>query len=502
MNSSKEIKYGAILSYMLLIGNTVYGLFITPYILRYVGIDTYGVYKSVSSLSSTLAVIDFGLGTTMTRYIARYNAVGEKEKADNFIAMIFLQFLVIIFLLVLIGLSFFLSIDSLYANTFNQEQINVAKGLFLILLLNMSLRLLENLFFGITNGNEKFVFSNSIKLFSLILKTLLVLIILPVIKNVFVVVTAETIVALSSIVVFICYCFKVLKIKPRLKQWDKALFKESFAYTFLMFIQTIVMQFSGNVDNILIGAKISAAAVTVYSMALTIYNMYQNLSNSVANLMLPRITKRVVSGAKPDELQREVEKFGRYQYFILAAALGGIVALGKEFFYLWLGDGYEDCYSLCIILITCVTLPTVGNVTLSILRAQNKMVYRTVTLIVSCLANIIMTIVGINLWGYWGAAIGTGLASIINFVAMNYYYYKTLQFHVFRLFGNITLRTTICAIVPTVLVLLIKKNAGSSLFSFLLHCSSYMIIYIVMLYLCSMNKEEKQTIFGVLIKHK
>lgn len=500
MSSSREIKYGAILSYVLLIGNTVYALFITPYILRYVGIDAYGVYKSVSSLSSTLAVIDFGLGTTMTRYIARYNAVGEKEKADNFIAMIFLQFLVIIFLLVLIGFSFFFSIDSLYANTFNCEQIDVAKGLFLILLLNMSLRLLENLFFGITNGNEKFVFSNSVKLISLILKATLVLIILPIIKNVFVVVTAETVVAFSSIVVFICYCFNGLKIRPRLIKWDKDLFKESFAYTFLMFIQTIVMQFSGNVDNVLIGAQISASAVTVYSMALTIYNMYQNLSNSVANLMLPRITKKVVNGARPDELQREVEKFGRYQYFILAAAFGGLVALGKEFFYLWLGEGYEDCYPLCIILITCVTLPTIGNVALSILRAQNKMVYRTVSLIISCLANIIVTIVGINLWGYWGAAIGTGLASIINFVAMNYYYHKMLQFHIFRLLGNITLRTTICSAIPTVLVLLFKKDAASSPVSFLLHCFVYVIVYITMLYLCSMNKEEKRTIFGMLIK--
>lgn len=40
---NKEIKSGVILSYLLLILNTLYGLIITPYILKYVGENAYGV---------------------------------------------------------------------------------------------------------------------------------------------------------------------------------------------------------------------------------------------------------------------------------------------------------------------------------------------------------------------------------------------------------------------------------------------------------------------------
>lgn len=496
MKSTKEIKYGAVLSYILLIGNTIYGLFITPYILKYVGIETYGVYKSVASLSGTLAVIDFGLGTTMTRYIARYHATGEKEKANNFIAMIFLQFAVIALLLFGVGVAFYLNIESLYSNTFDFNQLRIAKGLFAILVLNMELRLLENLFFGITNGNERFVFSNSIKVGSLGAKSLLVVGVLPLVKNVYIVVVAETIVAVTSVFIFVYYSFSILKIRPRLVQWDKVLFRESFGYTLLMFIQTIVMQFSGNVDNILIGAQIGASAVTVYSMALTIYNMYQNLSSSVANLMLPRITRKVVNGAGSSELQKEVEKFGRYQYFILAAALGGIIALGTDFFYLWLGDGYEDCYPLCILLVSCVTLPTLGNVALSILRAQNKMGYRTITLIVSCTVNVVITIVGIHFWGYWGAAMGTGAAAIINFISMNVYYQKNLGFMIGKMISNIALKTTICAVIPTLIILFLKPENRLSIQGFVIGVIVYLIIYAVLVYTLSMNREEKKMVIG------
>ena len=84
--------------------------------------------------------------------------------------------------------------------------------------------------------------------------------------------------------------------------WDNSLFKESFGYTVLMFIQSITVQFNGNVDNVLVGALQGASFVTVYSMALTIFGMYENLSGSVANIMLPRVTKQVVAGNSNSQL--------------------------------------------------------------------------------------------------------------------------------------------------------------------------------------------------------
>ena len=292
MSSRTQIKYGAMISYVLLFANTLYGLFITPFVLRFINTDIYGVYKSVSSFCGTLAIVDLGLGSTMTRYLARYKATGEKDKANNFIAMVFVQFLAIMFLLAIAGTVLYFNINNVYAQTFTIEQIELARKIFLIILINMALRILENLFFGISNGNEHFVFSNSIKAVSLVLRVSLIVIILPQTNNVIVLVFAETIVSVLAIIVFCVYCYGKLKIRPKLVKWDNEVFKESFGYTLLIFIQTIVLQFSGNVDNILIGAYISASAVTVYSMALTIYNMYQNLSGAVADLMLPRMTKK------------------------------------------------------------------------------------------------------------------------------------------------------------------------------------------------------------------
>lgn len=48
------------------------------------GDSGYGVYKTIASFSSTLLVMDLGIGTTVMRYTAKYRAEENKEEIGNF----------------------------------------------------------------------------------------------------------------------------------------------------------------------------------------------------------------------------------------------------------------------------------------------------------------------------------------------------------------------------------------------------------------------------------
>ena len=496
VNERKEIKSGILLSYALIFVNTIYGLLVTPFILKYVGDSAYGVYKSVASISASLAVMDLGLGTTMTRYMAMYYVTGKKDSAENFAGMIFIQFFVLAAVILFVGMGALVFLPSLYCDTFSVVELELARELLCILVLNMVLRLFENLLFGILNGHERFRFSNSFKLINIILKFVLIILILPLVKNVKMVVLLETLLVTATIIIFLIYIISVLHIVPKFKKWDNTLFKESFGYTALMFIQSITVQFNGNVDNVLIGAQQGAVFVTIYSMALIIFSMYENLSGSVANIMLPKITKQVIGGNSSVELQRTVEKAGRYQFLLLAAALGGFISLGKDFYTLWLGDTFIDCYYLVLILIIPVTFPMIQNVALSILRAENKMVYRTVTLAISCVCNVIISFVGIKFFGYWGAALGTACATIMNLIMMNVYYHKVLHFNILHLFVNIIKGTVIAAVVATIVTSFVHYVFYGTWISFVVNAIIFLTIYAIGLLLFGLQKEEKTMIFG------
>ena len=52
-----------------------------------------------------------------------------------------------------------------------------------------------------------------------------------------------------------------------------------------------------------------------------------------------------------DELTDEFIKVGRIQYYIIFLMASGLVLVGKEFFNIWAGHGYEDAYYIALLLI-------------------------------------------------------------------------------------------------------------------------------------------------------
>ena len=84
---TRQVKVGAILSYLLMILNMVSGLWLTPYLLKNLGMDEYGLYKLVGSVSSSLIVLNLGIGETVQRYTALYVTRKETHKIPNLMAM-------------------------------------------------------------------------------------------------------------------------------------------------------------------------------------------------------------------------------------------------------------------------------------------------------------------------------------------------------------------------------------------------------------------------------
>ena len=491
MKSRNEIKNGVILSYLLIFINMMYGLLITPFILKYVGTVDYGVYKSVSSLGATLAVLDLGLGSTMTRYMSKYNAENDRESASNFAAMVIIQFFVLGGVIVLVGVGFVFSLETIYTDTFSPASMILARKLLAFLLLNMVLRLFENLLIGIANGYEHFTLSNGVRMAAMLSKIMLILGALPITRNIVAIVALETVITLIATATLIIYIVRKIGIVPRLKCWDKQLFRESFGYTGLMFLQTLTVQFNGNVDNILIGARLGAASVTVYSVALQLFGMYETLSGTIANIMLPNISKRIAQGQAAEQLQGVVEKCGRMQFMILGAALGGFVVLGQDFFTLWLGVGYQDSYYIALMLMIPVTFTMMQNVALSILRARNKMVYRTVTLLISCLINIMISVVAMRHIGYWGTALGTVASIVFNLIFMNTYYHVKLDFKILTLFAHILRGIAPCAITATAVLYCAHLSFHGTWLSFVANAVLYLVVYAGLLLCWGLGKEEK-----------
>ena len=109
---------GVFFSYLLIVIDILVALLFVPFLLDSLGDDEYGLYRLLYSTASYLAVLDFGLGGTITRYIVKFKTEGDLRKQENFMAMGLLIYGVLALATVLVGVVVALIIPTMYGFLF------------------------------------------------------------------------------------------------------------------------------------------------------------------------------------------------------------------------------------------------------------------------------------------------------------------------------------------------------------------------------------------------
>lgn len=493
---NKQVKFGAILSYSLIIINALYNLLITPYVIGCLGDIEYGVYKSISSLTASLMILDLGIGGTVLRYVAKYRTTGQHDEIPNFISMNLVQAAFLSVLISIFCFCFYSLIPIIYSETFNESEVIIANRLFIVLSINMIIHVFENVLNGAISGYNCFIFSNGVKLFRILLRVLLVLVTLSFLKSSFALVLIDLVLTIIVLIAEVIYLKFKLNVKVRLVRWDKSVFKESGKYTLMMFLTSLAVQINSNLDNVFIGSLKGPTLVTTYSIGLLFFTTFENLSTSISSVMLPTVTA-TLSSENPDEnIKKIVISAGRIQFILLGAAIIGFIFLGKDFISLWMGSEYTDAYIIALILMIPSLFELCINVCLSILRAKNILQFRTIILSVFTILNAIITFLTVKYWSYFGAAIGTAFSFIVgSVIIMNIYYSKKLKLPMLRIYLSIFDRIWICLLISGIAIFISSRFLNGSWLEFLANVIVFFIVYLLSLMFYGLRKDEKRELF-------
>lgn len=503
--NQNQIKYGALISYVLIIANALFGILVTPFILKNLGDSSYGVYKTMGSLSSSLLILDLGIGGTLMRYIAKYRANSQESKIGPFVSIVMCETGIIIPCIALVEIVLYGQLDAMYSVSFSPTELALAKDVFIILSFNILLNIVENFLNGIISGYNDFVFGNSIKLVKLMLRIVIIVLVLPITKSALFLVSLNLILAIINIAIQLVYImthYRFRLVFDRSK-WEKGVFKESFFYTLLIFLTTIAAQVNGNLDNVIIGAFCGAERVTVYSFGLVIFSMFEQLSTAISGVALPTVSRIVVESDWKEKVQAFIVKLGRVQFILLGAVVVGFTVLGRDFLDLWLGDGYDDVYPIVLILMVPSLFELCVNVCLSVLRAKNMLGFRTVVLVLSTVLNLIVSIAGIEKWGYFSAAMGTAASFTVgSLIVMNIYYYKKLGFNMLSIYCGILNRTLPCLLAAGGAIFLVSRFLYGTWWSFAVNGIVFILVYGGLMLAWGFSKDERAAIMKLIGKMK
>ena len=213
MHKNKEIKLGAILSYVIIFANMIIGVLYTPILTSKLGQSEYGLYSLVTSIISYLTILDFGFGNAIIVYTARYRVNNEKEKQEKLHGMFFIIYTIIGIIAGLIGAFIWLNADNLFANSMSPKEISKAKILLGILTFNLIITFPLSVFSSIITAYEKFVFAKVLNLARIILNPIIMIVLLNIGYKSVALVILTTVLNVVTLILNFWYCKARLNIK-------------------------------------------------------------------------------------------------------------------------------------------------------------------------------------------------------------------------------------------------------------------------------------------------
>ncbi|WP_079525407.1 oligosaccharide flippase family protein [Solibacillus isronensis] len=488
-----QLKAGAILSYLSIFVTILIALLYTPIMIRLLGQTEYGLYALIGSVAAYFSILDLGLGNAIVRYTARNRAIGDKQFESKLNGMFLILYSLIGVLTILVGIILFNTIEGLFGKSLTTLELEKAKVMVIILIINFALSFPLAVFGSIMQAYERFITVKTVGIIRSIMIPFLTLPILFLGYGSVSMVVVTTIVNISCLLFNVYYCFKHLKINFYFGKIDLKLLKEILGYSFFVFLGVVVDQINWNTDQFILGIFTDTAAVAVYAIGMLFIKLYLQFSTSISGLLLPMVSMMVANNANNEKLTGLMIKYGRVQYIIMAYILIGFILFGQPFINIWAGSNYDSAYYIVLIILIPLTIPLIQNTGLSILRAKNLQGFRSIVLMLIAVLNILISIPLVKHFGGIGAAIGTGFSLTIgNSIIMNIYYHRRIGINIPIFWKNIlymTMPVVISLVVGYGINFIIPQN---SLLFLIFKIVLFSISYILLLWFYGLNEFEKE----------
>ncbi len=499
----KEIKIGMMLNYLSMVIEGIVIFLLNPFITRSLGQETYGVYTLMTSFTGYLSVFEFGLGTTIIRYISKYNAEKDDKSRESFLSMCFIIYFFIALLMGVVAIILYKNIENFFANSLTVEQIILAKKMFIIIAISMTMTTVCSVFSAIISGYEEFIFSRGLILCTAILNVILTVIVLATNATAIKLTYITLIITIITIISNVLFVSFKLKVKVKFHGWDKKFFEEIFKFSIFIFLQTIINQIYWRLDQLIIGVKITNAAISlaIYAVAMKINDLVLAFTTVINRYQLPTITRLVLVEKDEEKLMTYLGKTSKFVAILYMVIIIGFIFFGMRFIEIYAGEGYELAYPIVLIVIISSALNRIHGCGSDVLKAKNLHGIYTTTIFVSAILNIIFTLILIPKIGIIGAAIGTAISVVIG-NTISYYWCLQVKAEI-----NIKklLYLTFKGFVPVIFISVITGIAlnyfmNNDFTNYLVKCVIFTIVYIITIYKFVLDKEDKDKILKKIFK--
>ena len=490
-----QIKIGAALNYVIIGLNTLVGLLYTPYMLRMLGQNDYGLYSLVASVIAYLTILDFGFGNAIIRYTAKFRAERKQREQWEMFGMFLIVYSVIGLIAFAGGLALYYNVDTLFDRTMTESDISQARIMMLLLTLNLLVTFPLSIFGSIITAYENFIFQRGVNIIRIIVSTAVMIAMLAIGFKAIALVVVQTVFNILVLVINYLYCRRKLRIKVWFGRFNWPFLREISLYSFWIFLNAIMDRIYWGTGQFVLGTTAGTAAVAVFSVAILLQQMYMTFSTSICSVLLPKVTAMVANEKSDKELSDLFIRMGRFQCIVMAFVLSGFMVFGNGFINVWAGAEYHQSYLITCIFFITLFVPLIQNTGITILQARNQMKFRSLLYLAISTISLAMQIIFSRHWGAIGCAVAIGGALIAGqWIIMNIYYAKSQRLNIARFWHDIGKMMVIPVIFTTSGLLTCHFVDYTKICHLILGMLLFSIMYIPAFWKFSMNQDERRTL--------
>ena len=326
----------------------------TPYIVRKLGTDAYGVLSIVMVVIGYFAFLDLGLGLAVIKYVSEYYA----KKDYDTIRKIISTALVVYFLMGLIGAMIIASLTGLLVTKLLKipsNLINISYFVFYISALCFLINMPLSVFGSLPKALQRFDIANKIKICFGTLQLLLTVFLLYLGYFLKQIVIMNLLVSVLSIFIYVIV-FKRLLPQVRFKPtFDKNIFIKLFKFGGAVAVGRITVPIAVQLGRFLIGVFHPISLVTYFAVPYMLASKIWVIPNSIVSVIFPA-TSELSSQNQTNVLNELHLRSTKYIMIIVVPIATLLIVFARQILNLWMGPDFAIQSVFCLRILTLATL--------------------------------------------------------------------------------------------------------------------------------------------------
>lgn len=472
-------------------------LFLTPYIVRELGDTGYGIWILLASAVGYMGLLDLGVRSAMTRYIARLHAKGDDLDASEIASTGLTIFLVLGALAVVIAIG----LAALLPHIFNlpASWLTEARIVVLISAAAVVVALLDGVYGGVVSAMQRFDLAGVIQIANAILRALAIVVALHAgygLVALALIQLASTALRVGTNLVLSKHLYPELFVNVRMAR--RSLVRPVMTFgafsAFLYMSRSLIM----GTDALVIGTFLQVRMVTFFSIAGSLVSYTRQVIGSLAQIVTPQASALQALKAH-DDLQRLVLRMCRVSLLVVAPIAITFIVRGGTFIGIWMGKDYVEL-SGHVLLILALSLFSMspGRVLHSALIGTNRHRLLVPFRVAEGILNLAMSIVLVRRWGIIGVAWGTTIPSIlITIVSIPWLMKRTLQITYWSVFKEVWLLPLVSAVPFALATAWVEGHTSpQNLAVFFLEVAATLPFAVIGAWVLGMTSEERRHIMA------